>query len=68
MCNRILYSMGKRKTPPRCTCIAETPKGKQYHPALKTVYEREYGDVPGWKPTGFKCPVCGKMYSLEEVE
>ena len=49
----------------RCTCVAKTPKGKSYHPALKAVYER-HGAKGKFVKTGYKCPVCGKWYDLEE--
>ena len=63
MLNRIRYGMSGK----RCTCTAKQPSGRSYHPALKTVYERK-GSKSQFYPTGYKCPVCGKFYPLEEKE
>jgi hypothetical protein len=47
----------------RCNCIAKTPKGVEYHPALKSVYERK-GAKGEFVKVGYRCPVCGKWYNL----
>ena len=48
----------------RCSCEAETPKGVKYHPSLKAVYWRE-GAKGVFVKVGYRCPVCGKWYDLE---
>jgi len=45
----------------RCDCIAKTPKGVEYHPALKAVYERQ-GSKGNFIKVGLRCPKCGKYY------
>lgn len=47
----------------RCKCIAKTPKGVSYHPALKAVYERK-GANGVFVKVGSRCPKCGKFYPL----
>ena len=48
----------------KCTCIATTPKGVNYHPSLKAVYERK-GAKGSWNKIGLRCPKCGFFYNLE---
>lgn len=48
----------------RCECVAETPKGVKYHPALKAVYERS-GAKGSFIKTGYKCPKCKKFYDFD---
>ena len=48
----------------RCDCVAETPKGVKYHPALKAVYERQ-GAKGSFVKTGYKCPKCKKFYDID---
>lgn len=50
-----------------CTCLTTTPKGIQYHPTLKSVYER-VGAEGSLTKTGFKCPKCDKFYNLDGEE
>ena len=47
----------------RCSCEAKTPKGVEYHPALKAVYERQ-GAKGRFVKTGYKCPKCKRFYDL----
>ena len=49
----------------RCGCIVKTPKGVEYHPALKAVYERK-GAKGEFVKVGLRCPKCGKYYELDE--
>jgi len=51
----------------RCECIAKTPKGIEYHPALKAVYERQ-GAKGSWTKIGLRCPKCGSYYDLDGVK
>lgn len=47
----------------RCSCVAKTPKGVRYHPALKAVYERS-GAKGTFVKVGLRCPKCKKYYDL----
>ena len=49
----------------RCGCVAETPKGVKYHPALKAAYERS-GAKGNFVKVGYRCPKCKKYYALDQ--
>jgi hypothetical protein len=49
----------------RCECIVKTPKGVEYHPSLKAVYERQ-GAKGNFVKVGLRCPKCGKVYTLNQ--
>ena len=49
----------------RCSCVAKTPKGKEYHPSVKAVSWR-VGAKGNWVKVGYKCPNCGRWYDLKE--
>jgi len=49
----------------KCDCIAKTPKGVEYHPSLKAVYERR-GAKGIFVKVGLRCPKCGKYINLDQ--
>ena len=47
----------------RCSCVAKKAKRKEYHPVLKSVYERR-GAKGLFIKIGYHCPNCGQWYNL----
>ena len=49
----------------RCSCTTKTPKGYEYHPACKSVYERQ-GKEGRFVKVGYRCPNCGRWFDFED--